>query len=157
MDILTPKGRETVREENEAVGLFTAKYPQFLYAKTPKDKPSPVDAILIKDGIVSAVVETKCRQTTEETLRTSFKNEWLITGQKIWDGVEASKLLCVPYYGFLYLVPDRTLLVIRIWDGDYTAPVRWAETETQATVNGGVAVRLNAFINMKNATEIKDE
>jgi hypothetical protein len=154
MDILTPKGQRTVREEDDAVDLFTRRFPQYAYARTPKDMPSPVDAILIKDGLISAVVETKCRQMTMETFVGAFKMEWLVTGQKIEDGVAIAKALCVSYVGFLYLVPDKTLLVAKVWDGDYITPIRWARTETQATVNGGIATRVNAFINMSKATEI---
>lgn len=154
MDILTPKGQVTVRQEEEAVAAFIARYPEYLYARTPKDKPSPVDAILVKNGVVSAVVETKCRNMTHAQLRFGFKCEWLVTGQKIEDGIQVAKSLCVPYVGFLYLVPDRTLLVVKIWDGDYKVKIRWEETETQATVNGGLATRVNAFINMTGATAI---
>lgn len=154
MDILTPKGQATVRQEEEAVAAFIARYPEFIYARTPKDKPSPVDAVLVKSGVVSAVVETKCRQMTASTLRSSFKSEWLVTGQKVEDGIQVAKSLCVPYVGFLYLVPDKLLLVAKIWDGEYKVPIRWEETETQATVNGGLATRVNAFINMSGAITI---
>lgn len=154
MDILTPKGQTTVRQEEEAVAAFVARYPEFAYARTPKDKPSPVDAVLVKNGVVSAVVETKCRQLTALTLRGSFKSEWLVTGQKIEDGIQVAKSLCVPYVGFLYLVPDKVLLVAKIWDGEYKLPIRWEKTETQATVNGGLAIRVNAFINMDGATTV---
>lgn len=152
MDILTPKGQVTVRQEDEAVRAFEARYRDYFYARTPKDKPSPVDAILIRDGIVSAVVETKCRQMTLDTLTRSFKNEWLVTAEKIADGMDVARALCVPYVGFLYLVPDSLLLVVKIWDGDFAVPIRWEETLTQATVNGGVARRVNAFIDMSGAT-----
>lgn len=154
MDILTLKGQITVMQEDEAVAAFVARYPEYSYARTPKDKPSPVDAILIRGGVISAVVETKCRNMSAETLRTSFKSEWLVTKQKIDDGIEIAKGLCVPYVGFLYLVPDKKLLFVRIWDGEYKVNIRWAETATQATVNGGVANRLNAFIDMSGATAV---
>lgn len=154
MDILTPKGQRTVKQEDEAVEAFISKYPLYTYARTPKDKPSPVDAIIISDGVIKAVVETKCRNMTLQTLSTSFNNEWLVTGQKIEDGIQIAKGLCVPYIGFLYLVPDRKLLVIKIWDNGYSIPIRWDRTETQATVNGGMAMRVNAFLNISTATHV---
>jgi hypothetical protein len=41
-----------------------------------------------------------------------------------------------------------------IWHptGGWAVPIRIQETKTQATINGGIAVRQNAFIDMKTAT-----
>jgi hypothetical protein len=76
-----------------------------------------------------------------------FGNEWLITWEKVRIGLEMARGLCVPLFGFLYLVDDQTLLVQELSVGilrrDFTA--------TQKTINGGVAVRENAFIRMTDA------
>ena len=153
MDILTPKGQKTVREEDEAVALFESKYHEYMYARTPKDRPCPVDAVITNATGVSGVVECKCRQMTLATLSTVFNWEWLVTGAKLTDGIAVAKALGVPFVGFLYLVPDKRLLIQKIWEPDagYAVPIRWQETETQATVNGGLAKRVNAFISMKQA------
>lgn len=156
MDILTPKGQKTVEEENEAVALFEAAYPEYRYLRTPKDKPSPVDAVISHGAGVFGVAECKCRQMTLGTLSRTFNWEWLITGAKLTDGIAVAQALAVPFVGFLYLVPDKLLMVQRIWNPDagYCVPIRWQETETQATVNGGKALRVNAFIDMRGARMI---
>lgn len=157
MDILTPKGQKTVEEEDEAVALFEKAYPSYRYLRTPKDKPSPVDAVISNEMGISGVAECKCRQMTLATLSDTFKWEWLVTGAKLTDGIAVAEALAVPFVGFLYLVPEKRLLIQRIWEPDYgyCVPVRWEETETQATVNGGKATRLNAFINMREAKMIE--
>jgi hypothetical protein len=158
MDILTPKGQKTVEEEDDAASLFEAAYPGYLYIRTPKDKPSPVDAIIARDGVATAVAECKCRHMTLDRLKFGFKWEWLVTNQKIVEGVQASNLLSIPYVGFLFLLPERVLLMQKIYDPDKDAfipSMRIERTMTQATVNGGVANRVNAFIDMSGATIIR--
>ena len=53
----------------------------------------------------------------------------------------------------LYLVPDETVLVLRLTDaeGQFLVPYRTERTVTQKTVNGGTAQRLNAYLSMKTA------
>jgi hypothetical protein len=55
--------------------------------------------------------------------------------------------------GLLYLVDNKTLLVQKLSDpyGNLMAKLRVESTETQANINGGKAVRNNAFIDMTNA------
>jgi len=59
----------------------------------------------------------------------------------------------VPCVGFLYLVKPKVLLTQRLSDneGRLAAEVRLSTTSTQATINGGRALRTNAFINMAGA------
>lgn len=121
------------------------------YVQTPKNKPAIVDALLI-DTEVKAVVETKCRQATLETFRESFQSEWLVTWSKIQEGIKIAEGLNVPFVGFLYLVKSKDLLIQRIFENGKMIPtVRLCTTETQATINGGTALRTNAYIDMSNA------
>ena len=158
LDVNTPRGQTTIQEERDAVSLFTASFPNIMYVDTPKKGSATVDAVLFRqeDGILCGVVETKCRQMTHSQLLT-YNNEWLVT----WDKIDASRRIAeslgVPLYGFLYLVPDRTLLVRVIADenGALTQSIRIEATQTQRTVNGGQVVRNNAYINMTNCREIR--
>jgi hypothetical protein len=155
LDINTPKGQETLTEELQAVALFTARYPQVSYVHTPKRGAATIDALLIKTGQLCGIVETKCRRMTRGQLR-SFGNEWLVT----WDKIDGARRIAagvgVPLFGFLYLVPDRTLLVVTIADsnGSLVSSVRVEATQTQRTVNGGLAIRNNAFIDTQSAKVI---
>lgn len=146
LDVLTHRGRQTLEDEKK-VALWIARK-GFVYAQTPKDAPAKVDAVLIKENKAIALLETKCRYGFDlEALQTKFENEWLVTAEKIESGLKIAEGLCIPFWGMLYLVNCDTLLVQSIKG----AQIRYAETETQATVNGGVAIRKNAFIKMDKA------
>ncbi len=157
MDILTPRGQETVEQEKEAAGLFCAAFPQFTYVNTPKNEPCVFDAFLVEGDTISAAVECKCRQMTYEQFTGQFESKWLITAAKLEDSAAVLNELRVPLVGFLYLVPSKTLLTRRLFDPitGMFAPMEMMETRTQATVNGGVAWRRNAYVDMRDAKVIK--
>lgn len=152
LDILTPRGQQTVRDEEEAAAVWELANPAFKYCRTPKDMPSAVDAVIVgRNGLVMGVVESKCRYgVTEESFKAAFRNEWLVTMEKLVKGANLARALCVPYYGFLYLVDSRTLLTQKIADsaGQFCVPFRCDNTATRKTVNGGEATRANAYIDM---------
>lgn len=153
MDINTPKGQETIVQEQECVHLFETQNPEFKYIPTDKSKPISFDGLLLKNHQLYAIVETKCRIVPEERFVHEFKNEWLITFEKLLKCSEVSSILGVPLVGFLYLVPDKVLLVKRLTNdnGQFVCSFHCENTVTQATVNGGAANRLNAFVDMSGA------
>jgi hypothetical protein len=152
LDILTPKGQETVAQLERAVSLWHGHRTNRMYVATPADEPASVDAVLADaEGVVRAVVETKCRSNISlEGFRTTFKNEWLVTMDKLTRACRVSEMLCVPLVGFLYLVDEDVLLVQKLTDskGQFCVPFRCDNTVTQKTVNGGEIVRANAYIDM---------
>jgi len=152
MDILTPKGQESLAHERRAKELLEARY-GVQYVETPKDKPAVVDALLIRSGAIVGLVETKCRDMTLWQLQNRFNSEWLVTFNKINKGRLMARDLGVSFYGVLYLIPDDRILTVRLStpSGDWATEVRRERTETQATINGGTARRMNAFVNMKLA------
>jgi hypothetical protein len=159
LDVNSPKGQKTLIEERRAYEIFTHNFPDYLIATTPKELEADIDAVLIKVDTKSivAIIETKCRQFNMQTLLNEFGNEWLITQAKVDKCQFLSRSLKVTTYGFLYLVPDDVLLAIRIVDncGNILPKIRTAKTETQATVNGGTALRVNAYINMSDGILLK--
>lgn len=159
LDILTERGQETVQQEADAVALFNRSTNGWEWKHTSKEGTAIVDGLLFQAGVLSGVVETKCRTCDLTTFRNQFKNEWLITFQKIEDAKRCATLLAVPLYGFLYLTPCKTLLMQKISDeeGQFTCQFRVEQTVTQRTVNGGSAIRSNAFISMKHAKEFTHE
>ena len=152
LDILTPRGQQTLKDEDTAVGIWELANPGYRYCRTPKDSASAVDGVIIdRKGLIHGVVETKCRyDLSEEMFRDTFKGEWLVTMDKLTRGADAARMLCVPYYGFLYLVDSRTLLTRKIADstGQFCVRLRCDNTQTRKTVNGGEIVRANAYIDM---------
>lgn len=61
LDVLSPKGQQSVLHEQAAAGLFVAHHRGYRYVQTPKDRPADVDAILLRRDVMEQVVETKCR------------------------------------------------------------------------------------------------
>lgn len=155
MDILTAKGQVTVEQEAEAGFLFEAAT-GYKYVNTPKNKPAVVDALLIQDGVLGGIAETKCRMMSIDDFD-GFGYKWLVTFEKIAKAKQMSETLCVPLVGILYLVSDKTLLYRRLTnaDGSWACNFHTEDTQTQATVNGGKAVRKNTFIDMSDAKVLR--
>lgn len=80
-----------------------------------------------------------------------------MTWAKVQNAITIASSLGVPCIGFLYLVDEDILLSQKISepDGRLVADVRLSTTETQATINGGVALRTNAFIDMRQAKVLR--
>lgn len=158
MDILTPKGQKTLEQEREAIQIFTNSFPGFSFIETPKDTPADIDGFIVRDGTIISGVEVKCRTMTARDLSQKFKNQWLITADKVERGVDVCKRLGIDFRGFLYLVPDKMLFIVPIFsfkDGWLVEP-DYEYSDTQATVNGGVANRLNAYIDVSKAKVIAE-
>jgi hypothetical protein len=147
LDIATARGQESLADEQHVADWFNGK-PGFSYIQTPKDKPAKVDAILTRHNEIIGLAETKCRyKLSLEQFQRSFQNEWLITAEKVDSGIKLANGLCVPLYGFLFLVDADVLLVQNL----STAKMRKEVTETQRTINGGIAIRENYFVQMDTA------
>lgn len=147
LDIATPKGQVSLRDEQIVARWFNRKEAH-RYLQTPKDSPAKVDAILSRGEEIIGLAETKCRYNiTLQDFKRKFHNEWLVTWEKVESGLKMAEQLCVPLYGFLYLVDDDTLLIVNL----SKAKIRREFTETQETINGGTIVRENAFISMEGA------
>ena len=154
MDILTPKGQQSRADEIRAVEIFNNKYKDFTYTETPKDSPAIVDALLMRNGALYSVVETKCRYNlTVNDFMQKFGGSWILTYEKLEKARQIAHSLGVGLTGFLYLKDVDTLLIAQIAskDGLYTRKIEIEATKTQRTINGGSIVRNNAYIDMKNA------
>jgi hypothetical protein len=129
-------------------------FPDSMFVNTPKRDSAKVDGFTIRGDQLTSCFESKCRRMTRRQLA-EWGNEWLVTYEKIQHGSHLAKTLCVPFYGFLYLVPDSTILIVKIADstGDLLPRIRLERTETQRTINGGKIVRTNAYIDVSGATE----
>jgi hypothetical protein len=153
LDINTPKGQQTLEQERRLVQIITKAFPGIAYLHTPKDKPAMVDAILSVDNVMKAVAQASCRNLTRDTLQNRYGNEWLLTYEKMIEGRKLAVALCVDYWGFVYLAPDDIAVCVKMFSPERGWLVRFhvAKTETQATCNGGSAVRDNAYIDVSGA------
>ena len=161
MDILTPKGQASLEQEHRAIARFTALFPKYGWLETDKAMPASVDGFFYVheratgSNVLSAVVEVKCRNETRDRFRTAFNDEWLITHDKLLKGQEVSQLCQVPFIGILWLVPEQCLLVVQFTNrkGEFLIDFEVHQSETQATINGGTAIRDNAFVPLNKAKE----
>jgi hypothetical protein len=149
LDIKTPLGQKSLQQEREAHDIIRKKWGVEI-VETPKDSIAAGDGFLIRNGEIVAFFETKCRydMTYEQLLD---RGTWLVTMDKIKKCKAVSKLLQVPFLGFLYLLPNsepnqKLLLFVKITDnrGEYTFEFKVIEEPTQRTINGGETVRANA-------------
>jgi len=159
MDILTEKGQESLQYEHKMLNKIRDhickkhKGNSFIY-ETNKDEPSKVDGIIIKDGVLSGVFESKCR--TMGLVELMEYGSWLITMDKIMDGKKLSEMLCVPFVGFLYLIKDDIIMYWKITNskGEFLFNFDIKKTKTQKTINGGEAIRTNAYLPFKDGNEL---
>ena len=72
------------------------------------------------------------------------------------DGKNLSKMLCVPFIGFLYLIKDKIVMYWKITDskGEFEFDFEIKKTKTRKTINGGEAIRTNAYLPTKHGYEI---
>lgn len=165
LDINTPIGRLSVADEYKAVELFEATYPSFKYLFTDNTSAARIDAVLEENGERKALVLTSCRRNFSlEMFRSRMNWEWLVTKDKLDEASHLCELERLALVGFLYIVPDRVLLTEQLYDSSLThlpkekrwlVPIRYKQTWTQATCNGGQVRRENAFITMNRADFIR--
>jgi hypothetical protein len=154
LDIATPRGQETLRQEMRAVDIFEQHYPACTFIPTPKDSPATIDCMIVRKGALHAIAEVKCRTMTLARFEGMYASQWLVTYDKIAGARQLADHLRVELWGLLYLVPDDLLLCKRLYrpgcgqDCGWLASFGVRKTDTQATVNGGNARRDNAFIDM---------
>jgi hypothetical protein len=153
LDINTPNGAVTLKQERRLAEIVTHNWPGCLYLHTPKDKAASVDAILTMNDALKAVAQASCRNNTLGDFRGGFHNEWLLTYEKLIHGRNLAIGLCVEYWGLVYLVPDDLVLRVKMFTPERGWLVRFhvEKTTTQATCNGGTATRDNAFIDLSAA------
>ena len=149
LDINTEKGQETLEQERKMAALWEAET-GWKYVNTPKSGASAVDALLLDGKVVRGIAEQKSRNMSHHDFRYKFGSEWLVTYDKIRKLRKVSELLQVPSWGFLWLVPDSILLLKQITNGrgEMVVNMRTDRTQTQATCNGGVANRYNAYLDL---------
>jgi hypothetical protein len=158
MDINSPRGRQTLHDERQAVDIWHSRYPAVRYCETPKHLPARLDAVLIHRSEVYAVVETKCRyDMTFVQLITTREARWMISFDKVCRGQTVSLSLGVPFLGFLYLPAQEILIVTRITDenGDIVCNMTVSDRLTQRTVNGGTNYKTVALIDLENAKVLR--
>lgn len=117
---------------------------------------APVDAVWVRNGVCVGCSEHKVRQITRDEIRT-MGDTYLITEQKLFDGIELSNKVGAAFYVAALFVPDQTAYVWKVTDDHGVPQFTWAAalTTTQETCEGGTATRVNAYLPMAHATAVR--
>jgi len=158
LDINTPRGQESVAEETEMFNIIKSKNPSCQFFHTPITKASLIDGFITQKQQLLAIYEAKCRRHSLETFQHQFQNEWMISSHKLLAGAQLSKMLEVPFVGYLYIVPNKIVLSAKITNdkGRFIIPIRFAEKQTSASCNGGIMQDTCGFINLQRMKIMSD-
>jgi hypothetical protein len=159
LDINTKKGQVALRHESRMLDTINRAMclkhnnNSFLI-ETDKSSDARIDGMIVKDNKVSGIFESKCRNMSLSELKRF--DSWLITLDKIMDGKRLSVMLRAPFFGFLYLIKDDMVMFWKITDkfGDFLFDFDVRRTSTRKTINGGTALRTNAYLPFKNGAKI---
>lgn len=152
LDCLTPKGREWIARQHEAIELYRRRFPHFDIAHFDDESAAELDFVVIDDGNVKAFGEVRSREMTSEALFNQFRGEWIVTEEKLLRGMDIARRLRTRFFMLLYMVPEKRIFVEPIVDEHGFIHGKWRvdRTATQATSNGGTAVRDNAFLQINS-------
>lgn len=153
LDINSPRGRVAAEMQHRAAEIVFGNSPDHSFIHTPDDDAAAVDGCIVKLNTIVGVAEIKSRDSTYENMMGPFKGEWLLSYQKLLDIQSVSRLMRLPGFGMVFLIPSEIVLVLPLTskEGEIVCKHRTERTQTQATVNGGTANRLNAFIQVSGA------
>lgn len=159
----TQKGLSDAEMADVAAELWLASNPGWSYVRTNTSGRAKVDGLIVKDGELRGVVESKCRDADMKKFMGHEKGEyggqWLVTLEKLIEAKDLANLLQVPLVGFLYLKGDGVLLTKALAKQaednpnayEFVANMECRKSETQRTTNGGTANRCNAYLDMTDA------
>lgn len=141
MDCKTPEGKKYMKHAERAVEIFNKNALSSTFVPTHPDSPATLDGFIMTKGIVNGVVEIKARnETFAEMQAYDDPKGWLISANKVMAGKKSTEYFSVPFYGFLYCIPDDELYIVRIFnaDGSRASFIDIRETVTQENCNGEI-------------------
>jgi hypothetical protein len=108
-----------------------------------------VDGFAAKQGEVTHIIEFKSRNESMESLERF--GTYLISYDKIENGLQICRMMRVPFILIVYLIKDGVVMGAEIGD-EYgvTVEMEITETRTQKSIEGGSVIRRNAFIDLEN-------
>jgi len=153
MDVTSPNGAQYLRATREAAEILH-KSSGYRLAAFPEHVASTADGFMESpEGEIVALYEIKARRFSYDTFRSKFNSQWLLSYDKIHNGLILARLLKMPFVGIIYCIDDKVVLSKTLWtaDGKLEAAMKLEQTDTSQGVNGGVASRPNAYIDMSGA------
>lgn len=118
MDVLSEKGLRYDKMARHAINAAKDQHPNLRFAQTPITWPAAVDYILfLEGGEMTGVMEIKVRETgiNFHELMEDQKPLFLSV-DKFNKGVQLADLLGVPFFFWIYLPGNMTLLSYKLYD-----------------------------------------
>jgi hypothetical protein len=145
LDCHTERGARWITKQCEIASRVASRF-GYGVVHTP-DGDAKLDCLFIKDGNLVGVAEIKSRDLLLRQLE--GHGSYLITEEKLLIGIEVAKALRVPFCLIINLTDAD--VIIRICNSKGEKCVHWESkvTTTQATCNGGEAVRQNAYVSLE--------
>lgn len=184
IDAMSPRGLVAVEWARKGLNAWNRMHPQYCWIETKQDryadldviigKPegdwaekhigNPVDAKCLWIGAeLDQVMEIKSRfNVTKEKFFDEWQGRWLVTYDKLKRCYDTAFSLRADLTGLLVLVDSKVcyhkvLAKYNKENGGLEWQIKFEilQTETQKTINGGSALRKNAFIDMTEAHPIE--
>lgn len=162
LDCQTPRGRRFIDEQHKTQCILESLGYFFVTMSTDS---SFADAIIAKreNDILKmvGVCEIKTRlMANDRPLTIKYLKDnggYLVTYEKLSNGVEASSMLSVPFFLIVRLVHESVILIWKVSDenGVFEFDFEKRRTKTKETCNGGNIVRLNAYLPVEKSTVIR--
>ena len=154
LDVWSPKGRAANRVAQALARRIGAEW-GMAWIPTPEDGAARVDGVFVRAGAMRAVVEVKVR-TCDRAFIAERGDEYVVSAEKLDGGRAVGLALGVPFYLLVLLQGDLTAYWWRLTDrhGRWAFPFERRATRTRGTINGGEAVRVNAFLPMAYAKSL---
>lgn len=145
LDCNTERGRQWISQQNRVGLAFAAAFKaQVIFTDDTRD--ADVDALFFRENSLGAIAEIKARSMSLLQLQ-NFKS-YLITYDKIEKGRMAAVTLRVPYLVIVGLIDRIAYWRMSDSEGKWQTRFDVKQTETQATCNGGIVSRANAFLSL---------
>lgn len=149
-DCATPKGQVAIGHERRLAHQMAARWNAdvTLTGAGVETDTAVVDALYSRRWVLMAVAEIKWRgaSLTLETLR-QF-GTYLITHRKLQRGRVAARLLHVPLFLIVGLADCTVWWKVAEADGGWCEHPHVERTRTQRSINGGTALRWNAYLSL---------
>jgi len=143
---LTPKGREAIERQLDIARRCGTIWCAGAVA-TPSHREAGIDVLFHRADALVAVAEVKWRPNLTLEQLHGF-GSYLVTFEKINGLRIAGRDLCVSSLLIVGLVDAIVYWPIADGDGNWLPSMTIQKTTTQATVNGGVATRANAYLTL---------
>lgn len=159
MDSHTPEGQRFIQLQRDTQKVLESRGYRIIEMINEASKHDIIIASE-KDGVLKAngIAEIKCREMFGDTpIRLSHLNGgYLISYRKLTYGATASELFGIPYFVIANIIPERCILIWKLAeDGKFLFEFPVRESQSKKSCNGGVATRMNAYLPIDKAYELK--